>query len=88
MTMTQSLGHTVDAEKQTIIVLDARRKQYNEANSSGDVMPDFAWVNWVLQSWELLLMMGVAGFDPRKTLRHTQAVACFKLMLLKNSMLY
>ena len=39
MTMIQSLGQTVGLEKNSIIVLDALRKQRNVADYSGDLVP-------------------------------------------------
>lgn len=42
MTMIQSLGQTVGADKHTVIVLDALRKQRNVADYSDDVVPPSA----------------------------------------------
>ncbi|MEX0828406.1 MAG: hypothetical protein WD005_05580 [Haliea sp.] len=39
MTMLQTLGQTVGVDKQTVIVLDALRKQRNVADYAGDVVP-------------------------------------------------
>ena len=39
-TMIQSLGKTVGVERDTIIVLDAMRKQRNVADYSGDLIPE------------------------------------------------
>ena len=39
MTMIQTLGQTLGVNKQTVIVLDALRKQRNVADYSGDVVP-------------------------------------------------
>jgi len=42
MTMLQVLNQTVNLDKQTVIVLDALRKQRNVADYSGDIVPDGA----------------------------------------------
>lgn len=42
MTMIQVLSQTIGLDKQTIIVLDALRKQRNVADYSGDVVPTSA----------------------------------------------
>ncbi|MDT8309938.1 MAG: hypothetical protein RQ732_00690 [Methylophaga sp.] len=42
MTMLQSLTLTVAVDKQTVIVLDALRKQRNVADYSGDIVPESA----------------------------------------------
>lgn len=42
MTMLQSLTLTVAIDKQTVIVLDALRKQRNVADYSGDIVPESA----------------------------------------------
>ncbi|MCU7837173.1 MAG: DNA-binding protein [gamma proteobacterium symbiont of Taylorina sp.] len=39
MTMIQLLSQTIDLDKQTVIVLDALRKQRNVADYSGDIVP-------------------------------------------------
>ena len=39
MTMIQVLSQTIDLDKQTMIVLDALRKQRNVADYSGDIVP-------------------------------------------------
>ena len=39
MTMIQTLNQTAGIDKQTVIVLDALRKQRNVADYSGDVIP-------------------------------------------------
>ncbi len=39
MTMLQTLGQTIGLDKQTVIVLDALRKQRNVADYSGDIVP-------------------------------------------------
>jgi uncharacterized protein (UPF0332 family) len=40
MTMIQVLNQTVSLDKQTVIVLDALRKQRNVADYSGDIVPE------------------------------------------------
>ena len=42
MTMVQALGQTLELDKQTVIVLDALRKQRNVADYSGDIIPESA----------------------------------------------
>lgn len=39
MTMIQTLSQTIGVDKQTVIVLDALRKQRNVADYSGDIVP-------------------------------------------------
>lgn len=39
MTMLQTLNQTIGLDKQTVIVLDALRKQRNTADYSGDIVP-------------------------------------------------
>ncbi|MBC8504810.1 MAG: DNA-binding protein [Chloroflexi bacterium] len=39
MTMIQALSQTIGLDKQTVIVLDALRKQRNVADYSGDIVP-------------------------------------------------
>lgn len=39
MTMIQALSQTIDLNKETVIVLDALRKQRNVADYSGDIVP-------------------------------------------------
>jgi uncharacterized protein YutE (UPF0331/DUF86 family) len=39
MTMIQTLGQTMGLDKQTVVVLDALRKQRNVADYSGDIVP-------------------------------------------------
>ncbi|MFT6656832.1 MAG: hypothetical protein ACJAWI_003618 [Marinomonas primoryensis] len=39
MTMIQTLSQTIGLDKQTVIVLDALRKQRNVADYSGDIVP-------------------------------------------------
>lgn len=40
MTMIQVLSHTIDLDRQTVIVLDALRKQRNVSDYSGGIVPD------------------------------------------------
>jgi hypothetical protein len=40
MTMIQSLGQTLGLENETVIILDALRKQRNVADYSGDTVPE------------------------------------------------
>jgi len=40
ITMIQSLGQTLGLDKETVIILDALRKQRNVADYSGDVVPE------------------------------------------------
>lgn len=42
MTMIQTLNQTVGLDRQTVIVLDALRKQRNVADYSGDIVPESA----------------------------------------------
>ncbi len=42
MTMIQVLSQTVELDKDTVIVLDALRKQRNVADYSGDLVPNSA----------------------------------------------
>lgn len=42
MTMIQLLSQTIGSDKQTVIVLDALRKQRNVADYSGDIVPESA----------------------------------------------
>ena len=39
MTMIQGLSQTIGLDKQTVIILDALRKQRNVADYSGDIVP-------------------------------------------------
>ena len=57
MTMIQSLGQTVGADKQTVIVLDALRKQRNVADYSGDLVPPSAVKECVAQAKALLVVV-------------------------------
>ncbi len=56
MTMIQSLGQTIGLDRDTIIVLDALRKQRNVADYSGDIVPDSA-VNVCVAHAESLLIL-------------------------------
>lgn len=40
MTMIQTLGQTLGLDKETVIILDALRKQRNVADYSGDIVPE------------------------------------------------
>ena len=42
MTMIQGLSQTIGLDKQTVIILDALRKQRNVADYSGDIVPTSA----------------------------------------------
>lgn len=54
MTMIQVLSQTIDLDKQTVIVLDALRKQRNVADYSGDLVPESAVEECVKQAESLL----------------------------------
>jgi len=54
MTMIQVLSQTIGSDKQTVIVLDALRKQRNVADYSGDIVPASA-VDECVQHAENLL---------------------------------
>ncbi|MCP3664721.1 MAG: DNA-binding protein [Gammaproteobacteria bacterium] len=54
MTMIQALGQTIDLDRETVIVLDALRKQRNVADYSGDMVPMSA-VDECIQHAENLL---------------------------------
>lgn len=54
MTMLQTLGKTISLDKQTIIVLDALRKQRNVADYSGDIVPESAVKDCVHHAENLL----------------------------------
>lgn len=58
MTMIQSLGQTIGLAKDTVIVLDALRKQRNVADYSGDIVPDSAVEECVTQAEALLTAVG------------------------------
>ena len=53
MTMIQTLNQTVDIDKQTVITLDALRKQRNVADYSGDVIPASAVEECILHAENL-----------------------------------
>lgn len=55
MTMLQTLDQTIGIDKQTVIVLDALRKQRNVADYSGDMVPMSA-VNECLSNAESLML--------------------------------
>lgn len=57
MTMIQTLDQTAGVNRQTVIVLDALRKQRNVADYSGDFVPDSAVSECVLQAQALLLQV-------------------------------
>lgn len=54
MTMIQTLSQTVGVDRQTVIVLDALRKQRNVADYSGDVVPASAVQECVSRAEALL----------------------------------
>jgi len=53
MTMLQTLGQTINLDRQTVIVLDALRKQRNVADYSGDIVPDSAVTECLAQAENL-----------------------------------
>jgi len=55
MTMIQVLSQTIGLDKQTVIILDALRKQRNVADYSGDIVPASAVDECVKHSEHLLL---------------------------------
>ncbi|MEW8347445.1 MAG: DNA-binding protein [Candidatus Thiodiazotropha taylori] len=57
MTLIQTLKQTVNLDIQTIIVLDALRKQRNVADYSGDMVPDIAVSECVTQAENLLRLV-------------------------------
>lgn len=59
MTMIQVLSQTIGLDKQTVIVLDALRKQRNVADYSGDIVPDSAVDECVKYAENLLQAVGV-----------------------------
>lgn len=59
MTMIQSLSQTLGLDKQTVIVLDALRKQRNIADYSGDFVPKSAVVECLLRAEDLLLLINI-----------------------------
>ncbi len=54
MTMIQTLDHTIGLNKQTIIILDALRKQRNINDYSGDLMPKKTVDECILNAEHLL----------------------------------
>jgi len=54
MTMIQVLSQTIGLDKQTVIVLDALRKQRNVADYSGDIVPASAVAECVSHAEGLL----------------------------------
>lgn len=54
MTMIQTLNQTIGLDKQTVIVLDALRKQRNVADYSGDIVPASAVDECVTHAEKLL----------------------------------
>ncbi|GMQ87742.1 MAG: hypothetical protein BMS9Abin08_0948 [Gammaproteobacteria bacterium] len=54
MTMIQTLGQTVGVDRQTVIVLDALRKQRNVADYAGDIVPASAVEECVSRAEALL----------------------------------
>lgn len=55
MTMIQALSQTIGINRETIIVLDALRKQRNVADYSGDIVPDGAVNECIAYAEKLLL---------------------------------
>jgi len=53
-TMIQALGHTVGVDNQTMVLLDALRKQRNVADYSGDLVPESAVRDCVKAAEQLL----------------------------------
>ena len=54
-TMIQSLSKSIGTERETVIVLDALRKQRNVADYSGDLVPESAVTECIGQAKALLL---------------------------------
>jgi uncharacterized protein (UPF0332 family) len=54
MTMLQTLNQTIGLDSDTMIVLDALRKQRNVADYSGDVIPESAMNDCIVQAVNLL----------------------------------
>lgn len=54
MTLIQALSRTIELDQQTVIVLDALRKQRNVADYSGDTVPATAAEDCVRQAENLL----------------------------------
>ncbi len=52
--MIQLLSQTLDIDKNTVILLDAMRKQRNVADYSGDLVPESAVKECVTQAEKLL----------------------------------
>lgn len=65
MTMIQTLSQTVGVDRQTVIVLDALRKQRNVADYSGDIVPDSA-VEECVWNAESLLKVVVSWLNENK----------------------
>ena len=54
MTMIQSLGQTLGLDKETVIILDALRKQRNVADYTGDIVPESAARDCLMHAENLL----------------------------------
>jgi hypothetical protein len=54
MTMIQLLSQTIGLNRETVIILDALRKQRNVADYSGDIVPESAVIECVSQGERLL----------------------------------
>ena len=54
MTMIQSLGQTLDLDKETVIILDALRKQRNVEDYTGDIVPESAARDCLMHAENLL----------------------------------
>jgi hypothetical protein len=54
MTMIQLLSQTIGLDRETVIILDALRKQRNVADYSGDIVPESAVKECVAQGESLL----------------------------------
>lgn len=65
MTMIQVLRQTIDLDKETVIVLDALRKQRNVADYSGDIVPTSA-VDECVKHAENLLHDVIAWLNENK----------------------
>ncbi|MCH7982129.1 MAG: DNA-binding protein [Proteobacteria bacterium] len=66
MTMIQTLSQTVGVDRQTVIVLDALRKQRNVADYSGDIVPTSA-VEECVSHAEALLNLVVGWLRANKS---------------------
>ncbi len=55
MTMIQVLSQTVELDKDTVIILDALRKQRNVADYSGDLVPESAVEECIVNAERLLI---------------------------------